>query len=566
MPHAASITPPSAPASPALLAPGGANSTHGQGALAGREFGELFREQAGTKLVPVQPPLRATERSSVEMSPSTPSPKTQAAPVAKNTEPPVAEPARDEQRLTGPEEPGSANATLGSSAPSPSHASFQSESRPAGGNEASVPEAGATPPKTESGLRKAEANPPKTLPEAATPALPTPSSAVESNIKPKKTNSASSATTPAPRHRTKEDAQVSRQTPPPSSAAQQSALPIVPGVASAEKFFVTSPIAEQPVPKPGQVQSIRSANGQGSTIAKGTPSRTEFAEANGASPQTAETQQPAGGKPAPSSGVTPPSAIDSSQSTAPSRNLSPSTSPLFHGSLVSHAVHTTEQGTGGALAAAASCAAVEAHPAEAAASTPAPSPAATAINPTTTTVVIAAANPAPSPYDRIDQGAAPVVLHSGAQHVAVGVRDPSLGWVEIQTQNVAGHVDAILVTASGQTHASLAAQLPAMADYLEQRDVRVGTLAVHHQTPGTNDSNAPGNNPGDGSGYGPGYGSGSGSGGGGGARKFDQTGSGTYSGQGRPQYNGVSPGLETGAIVGDEGPTFQPISYISVRA
>lgn len=89
---------------------------------------------------------------------------------------------------------------------------------------------------------------------------------------------------------------------------------------------------------------------------------------------------------------------------------------------------------------------------------------------------------ATSPYDRIDQGVAPIVLHSGAQQVAVGVRDSSLGWVEIRAQNVSGHVEATLVTASGQTQASLAAQLPAMAQFVAQHDVRLGALAVQPQT------------------------------------------------------------------------------------
>jgi hypothetical protein len=101
---------------------------------------------------------------------------------------------------------------------------------------------------------------------------------------------------------------------------------------------------------------------------------------------------------------------------------------------------------------------------------------------------------APNVYDKLDQGIAPVVLHSGAQHVAVGVRDPDLGWVEIKTQSVAGQVDATVVTASSQTHASLAAQLPAMAQYLEQREVRLGTLAVHHEMPGDNAGTPSGGN------------------------------------------------------------------------
>ncbi|MFZ0663273.1 MAG: hypothetical protein WAM66_11320 [Acidobacteriaceae bacterium] len=164
----------------------------------------------------------------------------------------------------------------------------------------------------------------------------------------------------------------------------------------------------------------------------------------------------------------------------------------------------------------------------------------------------------PNPYDRIDQGSALVVLHSGAQHMAVGVHDPDLGWVEIQTQNTAGHLDALLVTASGQTHASLAAQLPAMAQYLEQRDVRVGTLIVHHETSGGGFTGGSGAN----------YGSGNS------GANAQHSGSGNPGGEnGSSRYTGISParlragpGIEAGIRVGDEGPTLRPLSYISVRA
>ncbi|MGH9586256.1 MAG: flagellar hook-length control protein FliK [Acidobacteriaceae bacterium] len=194
------------------------------------------------------------------------------------------------------------------------------------------------------------------------------------------------------------------------------------------------------------------------------------------------------------------------------------------------------------------------------------------------TVSSAAANPAGaginSPgvgasnlYDRIDQGAAPVVLHSGAQHVSVGVQDPNLGWVEIQAQNTAGHVDATLVTASGQTHASLAAQLPSMAQYLQQRDVRVGTLLVHHHVSGGGSSAAGGG--------------GSAAGGGGSGYGSANSGTGAHhsnagnSGGGRaaPRLSGVSAGrvrsgqgMGGGVQGGDDGAAFRPVSYISVRA
>lgn len=165
----------------------------------------------------------------------------------------------------------------------------------------------------------------------------------------------------------------------------------------------------------------------------------------------------------------------------------------------------------------------------------------------------------PSIYDRIDQATAPVVLHSGAQHISVGVHDPNLGWVEIQTQNTAGHVDAMLVTPSGQTHDSLAAQLPAMAQFLEQRDVRVGTLGVQQQMQNFGGGGA-------GVGNGGAMGSGTGYSGNGGAGTH-------HSGPERnlPRSVGIQPGAGAASRAAPgtleaEGPLYRPISYINVRA
>lgn len=112
------------------------------------------------------------------------------------------------------------------------------------------------------------------------------------------------------------------------------------------------------------------------------------------------------------------------------------------------------------------------------------------------------------PYQRLDQvvsighGASPV-LHVSAGRVTVGVHDPVLGWVEIKTQSAAGQVSAALVTASMQSHTSLAAQLPSIAQYLTEHDVRVNHLGVEHQPAGSNvsmsfDSNASGGRSGEG--------------------------------------------------------------------
>lgn len=209
-----------------------------------------------------------------------------------------------------------------------------------------------------------------------------------------------------------------------------------------------------------------------------------------------------------------------------------------------------------------SSAAVVVLPSEASALAPShpeqPSAAAPALPALGTAAASVAADP-PSIYDRIDQAAAPVVLHSGAQHISVGVHDPNLGWVEIQTQNTAGHVDAMLVTPSGQTHDSLAAQLPAMAQFLEQRDVRVGTLGVQQQMQNFGGGGA-------GVGNGGAMGSGTGYSGNGGAGTH-------HSGPERnlPRSAGIQlgAGAASRAAPGTleaEGPLYRPISYINVRA
>lgn len=99
------------------------------------------------------------------------------------------------------------------------------------------------------------------------------------------------------------------------------------------------------------------------------------------------------------------------------------------------------------------------------------------------------------PYQRLDQVMSPgleaspgSVLHASAGRVTVGVHDPVLGWVEIKTQSSAGQVSAALVTASVQSHTSLAAQLPSIAQYLTEHDVRVSHLGVEHQPAGSNAS------------------------------------------------------------------------------
>ena len=148
-----------------------------------------------------------------------------------------------------------------------------------------------------------------------------------------------------------------------------------------------------------------------------------------------------------------------------------------------------------------------------------------------------------NPYQRLDQGTAPpaAVINSSANRVAVGLHDPALGWVEIKTQSTAGQVSAALLTASSQTHESLAAQLPSLAQFLADREVRVGSLTVEQQPPGGNvESQA--------------------SSGGRQDSNAQQEGGGTDAG-----FNPNS-ALTTNGLGADEVFDERPLSYISVRA
>lgn len=547
MPHAASITPPSAPVLAAPPAPSGAQ---GKTASSAMKFVELFREQAGTPHPSVSPAAQATPKSSEELSAETPGAKPQVAPAAKDTGQPETEPGRTE-----PKEPASPGAPLASSKPVGSLAASPNQLHPA-----------------VNGANANGAKPSKTLPEAAA----IPSAPAESTTKSKKTGPTFALTSLSPQHKTNQDNQAGGQSPEtksPSSAGQP-ALPIVPVVAPAAKP-TTALAQEQAAAAPGKYQWIRSVNNPSSTVAGETPLQSATPASHVPPAQAEEAQQSIESQLAPT--ATPSASkntIDPAKGSAPlsagasaeadsSKDLPGSFSPALHSSLVPHAAHTADQGTG-AIAAFASAAA----PVQATTSSPALLAAVTGTTPIATApspAPGAASSPALSPYDRIDQGGVPLVLHSGLQHVAVGVRDPELGWVEIETQNIAGHVDATLVTASGQTHASLAAQLPAMAQYLEQSDIRLGTLAVHHQTLGAMENSGSGNGAGygsgDGSGNRPNHGSGYESGSSeSSTQNFNHAGPGDSA-----QYNGVSPGFYAGPISNDEAPAFRPVSYISVR-
>ncbi|HZY61070.1 MAG TPA: hypothetical protein VFE38_00995 [Edaphobacter sp.] len=92
-------------------------------------------------------------------------------------------------------------------------------------------------------------------------------------------------------------------------------------------------------------------------------------------------------------------------------------------------------------------------------------------------------SPQGNTFQQLDAGSAsPMLLHSNAHSLAVGVHDPVLGWVEVQTQTAAGHLNATLTTASMEAHASLAADGPSIAQYLAEKNVSVHSVSVHTQS------------------------------------------------------------------------------------
>lgn len=87
-----------------------------------------------------------------------------------------------------------------------------------------------------------------------------------------------------------------------------------------------------------------------------------------------------------------------------------------------------------------------------------------------------AAPPSPgATFERIDSGAAPQMLNRTPQRLEVGVHDPGLGWVEVRARAAEGQI-AATVSTSSTTHPAVAAQLPAMREYLAGQQVRVDTL------------------------------------------------------------------------------------------
>jgi flagellar hook-length control protein FliK len=80
----------------------------------------------------------------------------------------------------------------------------------------------------------------------------------------------------------------------------------------------------------------------------------------------------------------------------------------------------------------------------------------------------------------MDGAAAPRVIESSPQRLAVGVRDAGLGWVEIRTHAAGGQIGAVVGTGSAASHQALAEELPSMREYLAGQQVKVGHLAAEN--------------------------------------------------------------------------------------
>jgi hypothetical protein len=79
---------------------------------------------------------------------------------------------------------------------------------------------------------------------------------------------------------------------------------------------------------------------------------------------------------------------------------------------------------------------------------------------------------------RMDSGSSASSPRLLEPSVAIGIDDPAHGWIEVRAQGGAGQVTASLSANSPEAHAALHAQLPALAQYLEERDLGVRSLAV----------------------------------------------------------------------------------------
>jgi hypothetical protein len=90
----------------------------------------------------------------------------------------------------------------------------------------------------------------------------------------------------------------------------------------------------------------------------------------------------------------------------------------------------------------------------------------------------------------IDHGAEPSHLLQVSPHqLAIGVTDPQLGWVEVRAERVAGQINAQVTANSADSHAVLAASMPAMMGFLHDQRAGVQNLAVANSLAG-NSGNA----------------------------------------------------------------------------
>ncbi len=82
------------------------------------------------------------------------------------------------------------------------------------------------------------------------------------------------------------------------------------------------------------------------------------------------------------------------------------------------------------------------------------------------------------------------VMRATHHEVAVGMHDPTYGWVEIKTHLAGGQVTASLTTLSSEAQHLLQAQLPAMAEYLSSRDIHVDHLSLGETSSQARDSSS----------------------------------------------------------------------------
>jgi flagellar hook-length control protein FliK len=78
----------------------------------------------------------------------------------------------------------------------------------------------------------------------------------------------------------------------------------------------------------------------------------------------------------------------------------------------------------------------------------------------------------------MDSASPPRVLESSPQKLAVGIRDAGLGWIEIRTHAIGGHVAATLASGTQEAHTAIAAELPAIRDTLVNQHIALHSLSA----------------------------------------------------------------------------------------